>query len=341
MSLIIAYLGIITVLIIALNAKFFGELLGLMDDPNAEGHKEHSIPTPLVGALMIGALAIFIIANQYFFEASTRLIAISVATIVVGVLGLIDDRLNLGWAVRLVAICVICLMLVIAVPELRLNELIWSFGVSTELGPYGGIFFSVLCLMTLVISFNMMDGFNGGVIGFSIVLFVIIAITADNPHRQAICLFLASALGVMLVYNMKGEFFLGDGGAYALGLLVGSVAILSYNADQSQSITKIYADSILTWLALPTIDCLRVVLKRKFSEANPFYASRDHLHHIMIQATGPKMTLFIYITTVSFYATLTLFSGELTSLVFLLEITTFALFMLLAQNKFKDQKGKV
>ena len=330
MSLMIAYLGTIAVLIIALNARFFGELLGTVDDPKREAHKRHTIATPLVGALMIGVLAFFIIANHYLFDTSTKMVGVSVCTILVGVLGVFDDRMQLSWQLRLGLISIICALLVVWVPEMRLDGLAWSFGVNTELGKYPGAIFSVLCLMTIVIAFNMMDGFNGAVIGFSIVLLVIMALVATNPHRQAICLFLVSALGVMLIYNMKGEFFLGDGGAYALGLLVGSVALLTYNEGAN---IQIYADTIFTWFALPTLDCLRVIITRKVKKTSPFYASRDHLHHILMAITGPSKTLLIYLGTVSLFSAFTLISAELTYLVFLAEISTLTLLVLLFQNR--------
>lgn len=319
MSLVIAYLGIMSVLLIAINARYFGELLGLMDDPAMEAHKKHTLPTPLVGALMVSALAIFIILNHYLFQGSTRMVGIAVCTIMVGTLGLIDDRLRLSWQVRLTFIGGISALLVFWVPELRLDNLLWSFGYATELGRWPGAAFTVLCLMTLVISFNMMDGFNGGVIGISLVLMILMALVATNPHRQAICLFLASALGVMFVYNMKGEFFLGDGGAYAMGLLVGSVALLTYNVD---AIVTIYADTIFLWLAIPTLDCLRVVIKRRVTKENPFYAGRDHLHHLLMGISGPKRTLLFYLSNVSLFGALSLVSDTATYILFIVEVAT-------------------
>jgi len=317
MSLMVAYLGIVAVLALALNARVLGEWLGLMDDPANEAHKEHLISTPLVGALMVGVLAVFIIINQYFFGASTRMIGISVCTILVGILGVIDDRMQLSWQMRIIAIGGITTLLVCWVPEMRLESLVWSFGMTSALGKYAGAVFAIMCLMTIIIAFNMMDGFNGGVIGLSIILFVIMALVATNPHRQAICLFLASALGVMFIYNMKGEFFLGDGGAYALGLLVGAVALLTYNAGAN---IIIYADTIFVWLALPTLDCLRVVITRRSGKASPFYASRDHLHHILIEATGAKRTMLIYALIVATFSGLSLVAGERTYFIFLAEV---------------------
>jgi UDP-GlcNAc:undecaprenyl-phosphate/decaprenyl-phosphate GlcNAc-1-phosphate transferase len=335
MSLIIAYLGIMTVLIIALNASYFGELLGIMDDPNNEGHKSHKIPTPLVGALMIAALSVFILLNHYLFDASSRMVGISVCTIMAAGLGLLDDKLQLNWQVRLVAIAAISTLLVFWVPELRLDGLLWSLGYTTELGPVMGTAFAVLCLMTIVIAFNMMDGFNGGVIGMSLILFVVMALVATNPHRQAICLFLASALGIMFVYNMKGQFFLGDGGAYALGLLVGSVAILTYNANTG---ITIYADTIFVWFALPTLDCLRVVISRKMSKASPFFAGRDHLHHMIMAVSGPKRTLVLFSLIIGGFSGLSLLSGQYTYIVFLAEVVVLTM-LVIATRKRWGQKA--
>jgi len=335
MSLLIAYIGILAVLIIALNARYLGEFFDVMDDPLNEAHKKHTFSTPLVGALMIGALAIFIIANQYVFNATAKMTGISVCTILVAILGMYDDKLRLSWQLRLGLIGAICMLLVYWVPELRLTELAWSFGVATELGKYPGAIFSVLCLMTLVIAFNMMDGFNGGVIGFSLIMFIVMAFMATNPHRQAICLFIASALGIMFVYNMKGEFFLGDGGAYALGLLTGSVALLTYTHG---GVVSVYADTIFAWFALPTLDCLRVVISRKISKASPFYAGRDHLHHMVMAVSGPKRTLFVFCFIVSSSAALTLFSGQYTYIVLLVEVgLLFAL--AIAARKYRRQSA--
>lgn len=334
MSLIIAYLGIMSVLILALNAQYFGELLGIMDDPKNEGHKSHTLPTPLLGALMVGALAVFMLLNHFLFMASSRMVGISVCTILAGVLGLVDDKIQLSWQVRLTAIAGISALLVVWVPELRLDSLIWSFGYTTELGAILGGGFTILCLMTLIISFNMMDGFNGGVIGMSLILFIVMALVATNPHRQAICLFLASALGIMFVFNMKGEFFLGDGGAYALGLLVGSVAILTYNVGAN---IPMYADTIFVWLALPTLDCLRVVISRKLTKANPFYAGRDHLHHMLMGVSGPKLTLLAFCLVITGFSVASLFAGRFTYLVFFAEVLTLALLAVSARKIKRDR----
>jgi len=315
MSLIIAYLGILTVLVIALNARSLGEALGVMDDPALESHKKHTISTPLIGSLLVGSIAVSIVINQMVFELSDRWGGVSTCVLLIAALGFLDDKHNLKWQVRLGLITLICCLLVWLVPEVRLTNLHWSFGMTTELGKWVGLCLTVACLVTLIVGFNMMDGFNGGVIGISLILVIVMALLSVSPHRQAICLFLASALGIMFVYNMKGEFFLGDGGAYALGLLVGALALMTYNLGSPT--VPIYADTVGIWLMLPAVDCLRVTLARTQRRQSPFAANRDHLHHILLDRFDARSTLALILTVVGSTVSLSLFTASYSFILFL------------------------
>ncbi|WP_308910414.1 MraY family glycosyltransferase [Pseudokordiimonas caeni] len=314
MSLIIAYLGILTVLVIALNARFLGEALGVMDDPELEKHKRHTISTPLIGSLLVGSIAVTIVINQMVFELSDRWGGVSTCVLLVAALGFLDDRHNLKWQLRLALIVAICGLLVWLVPEIRLTSLHWSFGETIVLSHWVSILLTVACLATLVVSFNMMDGYNGGVIGISLILVLVMALLSVSPHRQAICLFLASALGIMFVYNMKGKFFLGDGGAYALGLLVGSLALMTYNLGSAT--VPVYADTVGIWLMLPAVDCLRVTLGRKLRKQSPFSANRDHLHHILLDRFDAGTTLAIIMSIVGATVSLSLFTASYSFILF-------------------------
>ena len=336
MKLVIAYVGILLVLIIALKARKIGIALGVMDDPGAESHKKHTIATPLVGVFMVGTLALTIIVNQYFLDLGARMVGVSTCTLLVGALGFFDDKHNLSWPIRLGVIALISCLLVWWVPELQLTELRWSFGTNTSLGGLLGFGFAVACVMTLIIAMNMMDGYNGAVIGLCLILFVIMAAVATSPHRQAICLFLASALGIMFIFNMKGEFFLGDGGAYALAILVGSLALTTYTLGQTH--VPIYADTIAMWLCYPALDCLRVIILRKYRKKNPFVANRDHLHHLMGDKFGPKKTLIIVLTTTSVPSVLCILWPEATVplLLGLVSLVFLAPFALVPPRKTND-----
>ena len=83
--------------------------------------------------------------------------------------------------------------------------------------------------------FNTADGANGLVAGTSALAFV--ALISVAPH-DLVPFLLAAVVGclVFLVFNLiSGRFFLGDGGAYFLGVLAGlSLVMVSNETDACQ-----------------------------------------------------------------------------------------------------------
>ena len=45
---------------------------------------------------------------------------------------------------------------------------------------------------------------------------------------------------------------------------------------------------------LPGIDMLRLFIERILKNKNPFYGDRNHLHHLLHEQFGKKLTILIY-----------------------------------------------
>lgn len=286
MTFVFACIGVVSVFVLALKASQIGSTLGLMDDPKSEQHKLHRTATPLVGAILISAALLVMAVNLLVTGAGFEMLIVGGCAIGIGVLGMVDDKLKLSWHSRFIALWLIMATLLVCVPELRLAELRWSWGMTTELGTIGGSLFTALCLVGLVIALNMMDGFNGSVLSQCLVWSLIFGAFAATGDASIYHYFAAVVL-VILGFNLKGKLFLGDGGAYALGILMGCGAILTYSANPG----TVYADTIVVWLALPVFDCLRVIFRRKLSGESPFLPQRDHLHHHFMSVQGPGLAL--------------------------------------------------
>ncbi len=273
-------IGLIGAVLAGFNAQRIGVALGLLDDPSAEHHKEHKSAVPQVGSvlLLIGLLALTV--GAAVFSRASELVPVAYCSALVGVLGIVDDRLKLSWAKRFVALWAVVGLLLFVSPDLLVTELSWSWGQTTVLGFWGGVGFTALCLVGLIIALNMMDGFNGGILSQGIVWSLIFATLAAGDLVQ-VFLYLALLLAVILAFNMLSKLFMGDGGAYALGLLMGASAIFMYGAKTT---IPVYADTIVVWLALPVFDCLRVIFRRKLRGQSPFLPQRDHLHHLLMKA---------------------------------------------------------
>lgn len=284
---IILFLGLAGAVIAGANAPKIGAALKLLDDPTAEVHKKHLKAVPQVGSvlMLIGLLALSL--GAWFFGRALEFLPIVGSAALVGFLGIVDDRLKLSWGIRLVALWSIVGALLLMSPNLLVVELNWSWGTITPLGIYWGAGFTALCLVGLIIALNMMDGFNGGILSQAIVWALIFAALAPGD-LVPVFNYLAILFAVILSFNIFSRLFMGDGGAYALGLLMGAAAILIYGLETAGAV---YADTIVVWLALPVFDCLRVIFRRKLRGDSPFLPQRDHMHHLLMNAFGRHAAL--------------------------------------------------
>jgi UDP-GlcNAc:undecaprenyl-phosphate/decaprenyl-phosphate GlcNAc-1-phosphate transferase len=282
------FAGAAIAVLVGVCAGRIGTGLGLMDVPDPiGGRKRHDHVTPLVGGLacVLPALAALLAtALTYTFpnmQARDELVWIVVATLILFLVGIMDDKFSLSPKSRFLISLLVFSVLIIQVPDLHL-ELLW-FSVLAEpwiLGA-GGSVLSIVCLVGLLNALNMMDGKNGLVIG--VTLFWTLALWIYAPMQLKPMLgALFAALLVLLYFNLRGLLFLGDSGVYGLSALLGMLAIFIYNRRPD----AISADQIVLWLSFPVLDCWRVMLARWLAGRSPWDPGRDHFHHYVARQFG-------------------------------------------------------
>lgn len=93
-----------------------------------------------------------------------------------------------------------------------------------------GIAFTVFALTGAANAINIIDGFNGLAGGVSFLILGALAIIADQVGDGALMMvllgFMGAIAGFLLLNFPRGKLFLGDGGAYLVGFLVGACAVL-------------------------------------------------------------------------------------------------------------------
>jgi UDP-N-acetylmuramyl pentapeptide phosphotransferase/UDP-N-acetylglucosamine-1-phosphate transferase len=195
------------------------------------------VPTPagplLIIAVIAGELAIYVLN-----ESSIPVAAIAVA-IVAGAVGLYDDLWGLGGVVK-------PLLLVLAAVPLILLENVHQTLYNAQLyfPLFGGtgthyIIFAILILATMPVAsnaFNMLDGFNGEISGFTalvtVALIAAILFRATNSAsynyvRLAAVLPLAAVAICFYSYNRyPARIFDGDSGSLMFGALFATLAIM-------------------------------------------------------------------------------------------------------------------
>jgi len=143
------------------------------------------------------------------------------------------------------------------------------------------LLFTTISLSLLANGFNLIDGFNGLVAGFSIMVLTILMMLANEvsePEIYFLCnTLLMSALGFFILNFPYGKIFLGDAGAYFLGLLTGVLALLLVQRNETISYWF-----VLALFIYPVYELVFSMIRRKFNEKTKTSQADDlHLHHLI------------------------------------------------------------
>jgi UDP-GlcNAc:undecaprenyl-phosphate/decaprenyl-phosphate GlcNAc-1-phosphate transferase len=283
---------------VALAASWLGDRLHLLDRPG--GRKLHKRPTPLMGglALIVGLmpiLAAYMLTYEPEGIGHWALTSFALTMFGCAVLGVIDDRKAIPARIRFAAVGLMFGALLIVEPRFSLRQLYFAgLDAPFMLGAAGGWVFTLLVLLGFLNAVNMADGKNGLVIGLTIVWAAIIV--ASGPVGLIPVLIpLIALFGVLLVFNLSGRLFLGDGGTYGLSALVGLAATYSYNFQAG----LMNADQLVLLFLIPIADMMRLIAQRRLSGASPMAADRNHLHHYLYDAIGWPGGLVVYLALVA------------------------------------------
>jgi UDP-N-acetylmuramyl pentapeptide phosphotransferase/UDP-N-acetylglucosamine-1-phosphate transferase len=139
----------------------------------------------------------------------------------------------------------------------------------------GAIIFTALCIAFIPNAFNTADGANGLVAGTATLAFV--GLISVAPH-DLVPFLLAAVVGclVFLVFNLiSGRFFLGDGGAYFLGVLAGlSLVVVSNESDVS-------VWWLLSLVFYPVADLIWSMVRRLREGVSPLNPDNQHFHNLL------------------------------------------------------------
>ncbi len=298
--------------------------LGLMDAPGER--KVHTTPIPLGGGLGIWAGVVATLASgtvvvllamqsdaiagllpsqvrEHLGGMGDKILEIWVITgcaTVLAFLGLLDDRKGIPWWARLgveFGVASFCVYW----QGLQLTAFI-------DL-PWLTSFLSVLWIVALINSFNMldnMDGLSGGVAAISTFLLAIMLLTSpDQTNGQpqifvaAMLLVLVGALLGFLGHNWPpARIFMGDAGSYFIGFWIAVATLLAtYAGYQGKAPHAVVAPLVV--MAIPLYDMISVIMIRLSEGRSPFEGDKRHFSHRLVDLgmTKKQAVLTIYLAT--------------------------------------------
>ncbi|MEN9572332.1 MAG: hypothetical protein RL514_187 [Verrucomicrobiota bacterium] len=246
-------------------------------------HQTNKTAIPRLGgiALAAGFGAVALVANYFIEEALSReLLLVVLGSSAMFGLGLLDDLRPIGPRWKLVGQIIISLAVALggATIESVTNPL---NGTTHELGLWG-LAATVLWLVALTNLINIIDGIDGLAGGISLMLMVLLvhASTGGASFVFLVAVGMIGALVGFLYFNFPpARIYMGDGGAYLLGFLIGALTLVTSNKGTVAAalVAPVFA------LALPIIDVSLAILRRSLKGLPVFRPDRRHIHHRLIE----------------------------------------------------------
>ena len=261
----------------------------LIDKPDGI-RKLHQGSVLIIGGIFVANYLIF--STIFFYEINV-LLYICAASLLIFVIGLIDDCFTLGAYLKLLIITVIIFLTLYLNNELKINSLYFSsFFKTIYLGDFS-YFVTTLCILLLINCLNLSDGINGLATGISIIWLIFIYYYS-SIEIKLILLPLLFLLTLIFLSIYKGKYFLGDNGSLILSNFTGMVTIYTYNQNLKFNTNIISTESIFILFMVPGVDMFRLFLQRILKGQDPFKGDRNHLHHLLMDKYSLQKSLFIY-----------------------------------------------
>lgn len=250
--------------------------IGMIDKPDPR--KVHAQPIPRAGGIgiVLGALLPMFI----FLPLSDVLATYIVGSLVLLIFGVWDDIAELGHYVKFIGQFLAAILVV------------YYGGVVVQYFPFSGLEplppevgkpFTVFALVGMINAINHSDGLDGLAGGESLMsLAGILYLSSQASGLETMIMAIAVMGGVFgfLRFNSHpARVFMGDGGSQFLGFSLGVLVVLLTQKDNPALSPALP----LLLLGLPIADILVVFWKRARAGGNWFKATKNHVHHRLLE----------------------------------------------------------
>lgn len=191
--------------------------------------KVHGTPTPRIGGI---AVALGLVIGWIFAPDNIKIILgpMLVASIPAFLSGIVEDISKRGVVAERLFATFASGLLAWWLTGYSITKIdVFGFDSLLHFAPIS-ILFTAFALGGVANAVNIIDGFNGlasGAVLLSLATLGLIAFKAGDADSAKVCFVIGGVIaGFMLVNYPYGKIFLGDGGAYLLGFLLGWVAVL-------------------------------------------------------------------------------------------------------------------
>ena len=256
-------------------------------DSRSGPHKYHDAPVPRVGGIAVyaGLLAAAAVAGPPVRELLGLLCAGSLAALAAGLAEDVTNRIPPvpRLAAAMLSALSFCLLSGYAVTRLDLPPADAFLAL-----PPVSIAFTIVVLGGFAHAVNIIDGLHGLAAGTGIIMLCALGSLAHLAGDAALvwtAVASAAVLSGFLVVNFpSGRIFLGDGGAYLGGVMVGAVAVMLAARNPGVS-----AWMVAVVLAYPVLETLFSIARKAAHRGHsPFRPDGMHLHQMVYRRLAAR-----------------------------------------------------
>lgn len=264
----------------------------LMDDPNKRS--SHKAKTPTLGGIAFFyclIFALFFIKDRAAFGEAIYIIP---GLTILFIVGLKDDMVVLSPGSKLVA-QMVAIAFILVNPSFTIESLNGFLNIY-EIPYYLYLALAGFVMLTIINSYNLIDGIDGlaSIVGIVImVIYTTIFYLSQEYFFALIAITMNACLMAFFGFNVSShkKIFMGDTGSLIVGFII-SVLTLKFLALKPESYeglpfllenAPLIAISILI---VPLFDTARVFTIRIANKKGPFSPDRNHVHHVLIDFWG-------------------------------------------------------
>jgi len=250
----------------------------LVDNTNYSDHKklgnQNKSPIILGGIYLVSIFFIFF-PNEYLL---VKILSISIL-----ILGLLSDiNLFSNPKIRLI-FQIFIIFILVNLEKLTINNLSVDFINNLLNQNVFNIFFTVFCFAVLLNGSNFLDGLNGLLSGYCLlVLGSLIYVDLSANYIEIIDIelikVLFTALLVFYIFNFFGLVYLGDGGSYVISMIMGIILIKAHM--DNIYISPYYIAAVLWY---PAFENLFSLVRRIFKKSDVSSPDKLHLHQLIFR----------------------------------------------------------
>lgn len=272
--------------------------IGAVDRPDAR--KVHHGLIPRLGGLAIYAGFIGSLALTVGFD-DRQLLGLALGATFLIFVGVMDDRFSLAPKVKLLG-QIFAAFILAGIFGVRMDWLSLPFVGYLYFPAFISVPLTVFWIIGFVNTVNLIDGLDGLAAGIAAIASLAISFLAFQMGQWVCAAAMAAMTGAaiaFLQYNFNpAKIFMGDTGSMFLGYVIASVSVMG--SMKTAAIAVLIVP--LVALAVPILDTLMAIVRRKHSGVPVFSPDKRHLHHRLLDRglTQKQVVLIMYALTAFF-----------------------------------------